>query len=414
MLQYREVIKKIGQLTYFFANMDTIFIDKQANTIWEYGHNQLPEPLQPYGKKTLLQVNQVKEDKEYDVLFHINELKTYYLSAKLYNPEKDFLGTIIVGPFLFEKPSTSLVQDALFDNHLPISLKHTITQYYLSLPTISIYKADMIAEFIAYHIANIDKLIDFRPKIGKAATQAQNQLEKFPPPIQNHSETSVEAIEKRYSLQNELIVAVEHGDMVEAEKLMVEEMPLVGKLSDRIPNDPLRSEKNLAFTFNTTLRIAVERGGLHPLYIDSISEKFAIQIEKTASRQQLADLQNVMLREYCEAVRKYSLKNYSFSIRKAIEYIRFHLDQDLSLESISEAIHSSTYELSRKFRKETGQTITDFINTLRINEALSIMENRNFTITDIAYMVGFNDVNYFTKVFKKIKGMTPSAYRKQL
>jgi two-component system, response regulator YesN len=414
MLQHREVIKKIGQLTYYFANMDTIFIDKQANMMWEYGHNQLPEPLQPYQKRTLLQVNQVKEEKEYDVLFHINELKTYYFSAKLHTPEKDFLGTIIVGPFLFEEPSASLVQDVLFDNQLPISLKHPITQYYLSLPTISTYKADMIAEFIAYHITNIDKLIDFRPKIGKAAIRAQNPLEKFPPPIQKQPNTSVEAIEQRYSLQNELMSAVERGDMLEAEKLMIEEMPLVEKLSDRIPNDPLRSEKNLAFTFNTTLRIAVERGGLHPLYIDSISEKFAIQIEKTTSRQQLADLQNVMLREYCKAVRKYSLKNYSFPIRKAIEHIRFHLEQDLSLESISEAIHSSTYELSRKFKKETGQTITDFINTLRINEALSMIENRNFTITDIAYMVGFNDVNYFTKVFKKIKGMTPSAYRKQL
>ena len=110
-----------------------------------------------------------------------------------------------------------------------------------------------------------------------------------------------------------------------------------------------------------------------------------------------------MLREYCEAVRKYSLKNYSFLIRKAIEYIRFHLEQELSLETISEAIHSSTYELSRKFKKETGQTLTDYINTLRIKEALYIMENHNLSITDIAYMTGFNDVNYFTKVFKKCK-----------
>lgn len=46
----------------------------------------------------------------------------------------------------------------------------------------------------------------------------------------------------------------------------------------RIPNDPLRSEKNLIFAFNTCLRISVERVGLHPLYIHSISEKFAIQI----------------------------------------------------------------------------------------------------------------------------------------
>ena len=111
----------------------------------------------------------------------------------------------------------------------------------------------------------------------------------------------------------------------------------------------------------------------------------------------------VMLREYCEAVRNYSLKDYSYLIRKAIEYIRFHLEQELNLDTISEAIHSSTYELSRKFKKETGQSLTDYINKLRIKEALYMMENHNLSITDIAYMTGFNDVNYFTKVFKKYK-----------
>ena len=141
----------------------------------------------------------------------------------------------------------------------------------------------------------------------------------------------------------------------EAERILNEEGSLIEKIPDRIPNDPLRSDKNLAFTFNTCLRIAVERGGLHPLYIHSISEKFAIQIEKTTSIQQLADLQIIMLREYCAAVRKYSLKNYSFLIRKAIEYIRFHLEQELSLETISVAIHSSTYELSRKLGKKQSR-----------------------------------------------------------
>jgi YesN/AraC family two-component response regulator len=414
MHEHREVIKKIGQFVYFFADVDTIFIDNESTIIWEYGHNQMPETLQPFAKKIRMQLNQDRTADDIDVLFHTNELKTFYLSAKLYNQRKDFLGTIIVGPFLFEEPSALLVQDILFDNQLPISLKHTITQYYLSLPLISEYKADMIAEFLAYHTANMDKLMNYRPKIRKITNQFHNKLGIFPTLMQEHPKPSGGTIEKRYSLQNELSSAVEHGDIAKAEKLLNEDMSFIEKIPDRIPNDPLRSEKNLAITFNTSLRIAVERGGLHPLYIHSISEKFAIQIEKTTSIQQLAELQKVMLREYCEAVRKYSLKNYSFLIRKAIEYIRFHLEQDLSLKTISEAILSSTYELSRKFKKETGQTLTDYINTLRIDEAIYIMENRNLSITDIAYMVGFNDVNYFTKVFKKLTGMTPSTYRKQL
>jgi two-component system, response regulator YesN len=416
MPQLEKVIKKIGQLTYFFTDMDTIFIDKDSNLIWEYGPNLLPETLQPYIKKIRKQLTQERVNDDYDILFHTNEWKTYYISAKLYNEGKDFLGTIIVGPFLFEEPSYSLVEDVLFHNQLPISLKYTITQYYLSLPLIGEYEGDMIAEFLAYHAANMEKLMKYRPKIRKTTNQFQNKFEVFPAPIQDHPKTSVdvEAIEKRYSYQNELMSAVEHGDAVKAEKILNEEGSLLEKIPHRIPNDPLRSEKDLAFTFNTCLRIAVERGGLHPLYIHSISEKFAIQIEKTTSIQQLADLQTVMLHEYCAAVRKYSLKNYSFLIRKAIEYIRFHLEQELSLETISAAIHSSTYELSRKFKKETGQTLTDYINMLRIKEALYIMENRNLSITDIAYMTGFNDVNYFTKVFKKLKGITPSTYRKQL
>ena len=414
MQQLEKTIKKIGHFTYFSTHMDTIFFDKDSNIIWKYGHNQLPEILQPYVKRIRKQLNQERAADNYDVLFHTNELKTYYISAKLYNEEKDFLGTIIVGPFLFEEPSPLLVQDVLFDNKLPISLRHTITQYYLSLPLISEYEGDMIAEFLTYHTTNMDKLTNYRPKIGKSANRFQNKFEVFPAPMQDHPETSVEVIEKRYSLLNELMSAVEHGDIMKAEKFYNESISFNEKVPDRIPNDPLRSKKNLAFSFNSALWITVERGGLHPLYLHSISEKFAIQIEKTTSIQQVADLQNVMLREYCEALRKYSLKNYSFLIRKAIEYIRFHLEQELSLETIAAAIHSSTYELSRKFRKETDQTLTDYINMLRIKEAIYMMENRNLSITDIAYMTGFNDVSYFTKVFKKLKGITPSTYRKQL
>lgn len=408
-----QMTKKLGQFIHFLYDMDTLFIDKNANVIWEYGHHQLPEMLLPYMRTIRIQLNKEREENDEDILIHTNEWRMSYFSAKVYDEEKVFLGTMLIGPFLFESPSPSLVQDVLFDNHLPISLKHVITQYYFSLPLISEFKADMIAEFFACHMANMAHLSSYTPKIGRVTGKVQNKLHVFPIPVR-HREVSEEIVEKRYFLQNELMSAVEHGDLAKAEKLLKEDLSFIEKLPDRIPNDPLRSEKNLAITFNTTLRIAVEKGGLHPFYIHSISEKFAIQIEKTTTIQQLADLQTVMLREYCEAVRKYSLKDFSFLVRKAIEYIRFHLEQELTLETICTAIHCSTYELSRKFKKETGQSLTDYINTLRIYEAISIMENQNLSITDIAYMVGFNDVNYFTKVFKRWKGMTPSSYRKQL
>jgi YesN/AraC family two-component response regulator len=196
------------------------------------------------------------------------------------------------------------------------------------------------------------------------------------------------------------------------EKFMNEDFFSLKKMPDRIPNDPLRSLKNISFVINTLLRKASEKGGLHPFYIHSISEKFAIQIEKSSSIRELIDLHDKMMFEYCDSVKKFSLKNYNYITRKAIEFIRLNLDKNLSLEGISSAIDANSYELSRQFNKETGQTITEYINKQRINEAIPILDNQNISITSIAHMVGFNDVNYFTKVFKQLKGITPSQYRK--
>lgn len=303
-----------------------------------------------------------------------------------------------------------MLQEVLFENKLPVSLNHIMTNYYHSLPLISSDKANTIAEFLAFSLANIHS-IDLKSTSIRENSQLKNMIPYNV--IRNKDNLSTDLVEKRYLLQNQLMSAVEHGDITKAEKLLNESNASWNQIPDRIPNDPLRSRKNMTFTFNTILRLATEKGGLHPVYIDSISEKFAIQIEKTSTIQQISDLQNKMIREYCEAVSRFSLKNFNHLIRKAIEFIRINLDQDLSLEKISKAIHSSPFELSRKFKKETGQTITDYINHLRITEALSIMENENLSITNIAEMVGFNDVNYFTKVFKKIKGITPSKYRKK-
>jgi two-component system, response regulator YesN len=159
-------------------------------------------------------------------------------------------------------------------------------------------------------------------------------------------------------------------------------------------------------------RKAAEKGGLHPMDIHSMSGKYAVQIEQTTSTKHLTELINRLPLDYCKAVKKLSLKNFNYLTQKAIEYIRKNLDGELSLEAISKAIDVNPHVLSRQFKKETGQNITEYINMQRINEAVYIMENQDISITDVAYMVGFNDINYFSKVFKKLKGMTPSEYRK--
>lgn len=181
---------------------------------------------------------------------------------------------------------------------------------------------------------------------------------------------------------------------------------------NRIPESPIRSAKNIVLVMNTISRTAAERGGVHPLYIHHISEKFAILIERASSLSVLKQLGEAMAYEYCAAVRDFSTRHYSLLVKKAVNYIHMHLEEDLSLSIIADELYVNASHLSRKFKAETSKSIVDYINQKRIEEAKRYLERGNVSITEVALMVEFNDLNYFSRVFKKTTSLSPSQYSK--
>ena len=144
--------------------------------------------------------------------------------------------------------------------------------------------------------------------------------------------------------------------------------------------------------------------------MDSLSEKFPFIIERTKDLPNLYEISRVLLTEYSESVWHYSNSEYSADVKKAIHYILLHIDDPLTLEEIARNTYVNPAHLSRKFKSETRMTLTQFIHFKKIEEAKPYLEKGNLTITEIALLVGFNDPNYFGKVFKKVTGMTPSQF----
>lgn len=101
-------------------------------------------------------------------------------------------------------------------------------------------------------------------------------------------------------------------------------------------------------------------------------------------------------------------------VREVIEYIKNHYsDCSLSSGSVAKELSVSPNHLSKVFRQEYGMTITEYITEIRISEAVSIIEeSENIPITELAYSVGYNDSFYFSKIFRKKKGISPSDYIK--
>lgn len=93
------------------------------------------------------------------------------------------------------------------------------------------------------------------------------------------------------------------------------------------------------------------------------------------------------------------------------EWIKASLEQDLSLKIIANKFNYSPAYLSRMFSKEMGVTLTEYIRTLRIDRAKSLLGSLSVSIEEISNICGFHDEKYFMRCFKKQELMTASEYR---
>ena len=221
-------------------------------------------------------------------------------------------------------------------------------------------------------------------------------------------EIPVAMLEQRYESENRILEAVSRGDDEAAIEAMHQHSRFTygGRFEGT-----LYQQKNKMIVFNTLLRKAIEPSKVHPYYIDAISSKYARIIEDAD------DIPNEMMwqmvRDYCAYVRRYSLKEYSPAVQKVMNYVNLNVSEPLTLKNLAAMCFISPSYLSALFKQETGTTLIDYINTQRVNRAAQLLVQNNHTIAAVAEEVGILDVNYFTKIFKKNLGVTPTRYRRE-
>lgn len=221
----------------------------------------------------------------------------------------------------------------------------------------------------------------------------------------------MKTMETRYAYENELLKAVSQGLRHKAGSML-------GNMSqfaiEQRMADPVRNLKNYCIIMNTLLRKAAEQGGVHPLYIDSVSSDFARRIELIASTTTAGKLMDEMLTSYCRLVKKHALAHYSAPVRKALACIDADLTGDLSLSALADMQNISSGYLSTLFKKEVGQTLTDYVNSRRVEQAASMLRTGTLQVQTVAQYCGIPDVNYFSKLFKRYTGVSPKEFRATL
>lgn len=317
--------------------------------------------------------------------------------------------TFVAGPYIDREFTQKMIIDAANQYNIPMNLRSQIEKYYTSVPVYT-DKSIILALFNALGQALWGSMDSFTVKSMSSVSYEKS----FPEVVEHLSQhiddplLAMQMLESRYEGERTLMKAVSQGITHKAEQIIGSSAELM--LEMRVA-DPVRNMKNYLIIVNVLLRKAVEEGGVHPFYIDSVSSDFAKKLEKIKTVQEGVEMMHDMIYKYCALVKKHSMKSYSLLVQKVITVVDSDLTADLSLRRQAELLSVNASYLSTLFKKETGMTLTEYVTKKRIDHAAFLLTSTNMQIQAVSQSCGIYDVNYFTKTFKKQMGKTPKEYR---
>lgn len=319
---------------------------------------------------------------------------------------------LIVGPYTTQDITQQLLLNLADRFSLSPQQFAQLNRYYADLPLVTV--EDTLFSLVTtlgetlwgsmdnFTVEYIDHRISDRVEPVAARTNQETSEDPF---------LTMQVLESRYAAENQLMHAVSQGLIHKAETAIMNNHMI--QLESRV-TDPVRNMKNYCIILNTLLRKAAEQGSVHPLHIDSLSSRYARKIEQLTTPEAGLSLQREMVHKYCLLVKNHSMKGYSLLVQKVLTRIDSDLTEDLSLKTQAKLLNVNASYLSSLFKKETGMTLTDYVNRKRVENAVFLLNSTNMQIQGIAQFCGIPDVNYFTKIFKKNIGKTPKEYRGEI
>lgn len=141
-------------------------------------------------------------------------------------------------------------------------------------------------------------------------------------------------------------------------------------------------------------------------------EDTVFQALRTQTAEELSGLMHLFVDKILEDLIRN--RRYSATIEKSLSFIEENCFDKLSLEQVSNHVFLNKSYFSELFKKETGVNFNDYINQLRIRKACDLLLQNEYSLSEVAQMVGFSDQNYFSKIFKKIVGKSPKSYKNSI
>ncbi len=378
-------------LTALFS-LNLIVSDCEGNPLKRLNTIELSEVIQEAEAKIFKKIAEKLLGRGREAVYYIESDKKFkYIGLGVYEDE-ECIGMMILGPYVN-------------DFTLSIMIHETEKFVYEYIPILSRVQEKAVAN-IVLNMINSAQLHSVPVEIEEKEIEASALNYTLDDYAMN-----IEGIKQRYKAEKKLLYYVSQGNKSKVLDLLNRDSLQVIEKMNRFPDNPLRGVKNMMIVLNSLLRKSVEKSGVDEYFIHIISENFAIEIEGSKTSKELSTIMMDMVLEYCNLVNEHNTRVYSDLVARAITYMKLNFRKDIGLASIAKELFIHPTYLAKRFKIETNKTVSEYVNEVRIQEAKFMLKATEFRVEDIAYYVGYNDKKYFSKMFKKMIGISPSEYR---
>ena len=321
-----------------------------------------------------------------------------------------FMGsTWISYPFVRKEWDREKMERILASSSFTASFLPSLELYYTSLPLLSSTRMMKLITSIIQSFSPSENEFGFIRIEGNIKEKRNEEV------IKEYSVVYF-SIYRRYDIENSFIRMVREGNVEELRTAISEMIHFSSN------NDPslflefyAKNASSGMSVLRTLTRKAAEEAGVNVVTIDRITQSAVQKINTETNTERITKITLEMVIKLAEEARKARslFSNLSPAISRCVDYIRLHYPEEISLSVLTDIAAMSKANLTRRFLKETGTTIISFIRDTRCYHAKKLLENSELSIKEISSYVGYEDYNYFTKVFRSVTNLTPSEYRSQ-
>ncbi len=214
-----------------------------------------------------------------------------------------------------------------------------------------------------------------------------------------------------YKPEQDFYTCIADGD-VERTRLLTRQKFTQKEGLGVLSKEPLQSMRyHLAITAALIARSCINAGMEHSLAYD-LSDYYIQHADVAVDNAAIDALHTQMCLDYAKRMKEIRRRNvFSSIVTTTVDYIYDHLHTRIRLTELAERAGVSPEHLSRTFRAETGQTITDYILARKLETAANMLRYSDHSIAEISSILAFADQSYFTKKFRQRFGKTPAEYR---